>query len=134
MQKFKVTDKCTKKVRRQIEYLGWPLKEPTYYEAFRYLMEERGEYVHPIPLVQHEWEVGVVILGRPNKKDGLLNRCSVKENLKSYDDAVRVGGEFIIERHAHAKREISKRMLQSDFDEWCEEHKKNMEEEGFDFD
>ena len=133
MTKFKVTNKCTKKVQRQIEYLGWPLKEPTYYEAFRYLMEERGEYVHPVPLAQYGWEVGVILLGKPNKIDGLLNRCSVGEDLKSYDEAIRVGVEFIIGRHAYGKREVEKRMLQPGFEEWCEECKKSLEEEGFDF-
>ena len=121
-------------MQKKIEFLGWPLKEPTYYDVFRYLMEKWNEYVHPIPLVGHNWEVGIIILGKPNKTDGLLNRCSVIDGLKSYDEAIRAGVEFIVEKHAYAKREIEKRMFKPGFNEWMKENRMDLEREGFDFD
>ena len=131
---MKVTDSCTKKVRKQITQLGWPLIDPTWDHVFRYLMEEEELYVMPIPLKDHQWEVGVVILGKPNTHDNLLNRISVAENIHSYHQAIRVGVEYVVNELLKARREIEKAMRRPDFNELMYENIRHCREAGFDID
>ena len=134
MKNTELDKKVTKKVRRQIEEMGWPLWEPTWNDVFRRLMEHERFYVMAMPLKDFRWNVGIVILGRPNKLDGLMNMVDLNESLPSYDAAIRKGAEFVVNSLLRSRRRARKAMLQPGFEEFVEENKKRLREKGFDID
>ena len=120
----------TKKLQKQIEYLNWNV-EPTYEVLFRYLMEQKREYVMAFPTPEG-WDAMIVFLGKPNKFDGKMNSCDIECAVKTYDDAIRKGVESAIEHYYRAYREMEKHLRIGDLDEFIEEHEKRLIESGFD--
>ena len=121
---------CCKKVRDQLSKLGYD-GELNYPAVAQWLMDEHDYYIMPMPQPYWRWEVGVVILGKPNKQDLKLNRCSIKESVRSLDAAVRAGVEFVVNSLDNARKVVEKYNYDADSD-YVKQIRKDLLEEGFD--
>ena len=118
---------CVKKVRDQLSKLGYE-GEMNYPAVSRWLLDKHY-YVMPMPMPYYRWEVGVVILGKPNKQDLKLNRCSVGDHYHSVDAALRAGVEFVVKSLDHARKVSEKYDADSGF---IKKLRDELIEDGFD--
>ena len=125
---MKLTDKITKKVQKQIDYLNFGLQFPTWQELFYYLMDKEKFYVMAIPITKDKWEVSIVGLDRPNKLDGLLNKFDLVGTQQSYEASIRYGIEELINELYKGKRTYIKKCFDTDYMKNLEE---KMKKEGF---
>ena len=129
-RKMKKDFNCTKRISDMLVKLGYK-GELNYPAVSQWLMDEHDFYVMPIPQPYYKWEVGVVILGKPNKHDLKMNRCSVKESMRTVDAAVRCGVEFGVKSLDNARKVSEKYHYNADSD-YIKQIKKELLEEGFD--
>lgn len=125
---MKLTDKITKKVQKQIDYLNFGLQFPTWQELFYYLMDKEKFYVMALPITKYKWEVSIVGLDRPNKLDGLLNKFDIVGSQKSYSSSIRYGIEGLINELYKGRRTYIKKCFDTDYMKNLEE---KMKKEGF---
>ena len=118
---------CTKKVRSQLSKLYYD-GEMNYPAVSKWLLN-KGYYVMPIPMPYYRWEVGIVILGKPNTQDYKLNRCSIGDHFTSLDAALRAGVESVVASLDNARRVVLKH---GDDKEFLDKNLKDLREEGFD--
>ena len=121
----------TKKVHKQVEWLGYKLEAYTYEALFRYLMEHEKMYIMAFPTPRRGWDAKIVLLCKPNKFDGKINAVDVDCNVKTYDDAIQKGVELAVEHIYKAHRELCMHLRKGDLDEFVKENEKRMEESGF---
>lgn len=121
----------TKKLQRQIEYLGWNV-EPTYEALFRYMLEVKRWYVLAHPLPHDKWCATIVILGKPNTQDGKLNAVNVDGTVKTYDDAIKKGVELAVEILYDGHREFVKMAFHPDSEKKFNELESELRKKGFD--
>ncbi len=103
MRKGRTTlNEATKKRLNSLWYEG--KKEP--YDVFRWLMDKKQFYVMPHPKPYNVWGVWILILGKPNTLDGKINMCDLGKERDSYDSALVVGIEFIVDVLYKAQKTI----------------------------
>lgn len=121
----------TKKLQKQIEYLGWNV-EPTYEALFSYMLEVKRMYVLARPLPHDKWCAAIVFLGKPNTQDGKLNAVGVDGTMKTYDDAIQKGVELAVKVLYDGHREFAKMAFQPDSEKKFKEIKDGLRKGGFD--
>lgn len=92
---------------------GWMHKDccsrPTHAHATRWLRDTHEFHVLPSPLPFGEWKVWVIILGKPNTKDGMMNATDLNGKIfASFEDATEAGLSFILKSLVKARKEAGK--------------------------
>ena len=101
---------------------------PTFEFANRWL-GKKGYHVLVMPLPHYLWYVGVVCLGRPNKKDGLLGACFFEDKeVGSAEEAAEYGLRFQLKTMIRANKLIKKYGV-----EHFKQLRKKLEDDGVDF-
>ena len=122
---MKTTAIKKKKVKENLEYIGYK-GELTYEDVAEWLMEEHDYYIMPTPVACNKWQANVVVLNRPNKKDGRLNLFEGKEKYDTLKKALAHDVEFIVDGLVKGRKEYAKHVYDKEWMERIENHAKEM--------
>lgn len=110
-----MTKKITKKTIKQMQYLGYTGENPTIDEAVRWLREEKGHHVMPIPYRVGQWHVGTIDIRIGHVEDSKLFFFSDDTIYNSYDEAAIHGLSFVVDSFYRAEKMIEKHYNDKEF-------------------
>lgn len=125
---------CTNRQIGKLSQIGYPESKGgiALHDALEWIMNVKGFYVMPMPVSSKvfpyfRWKATIVILGKANTHDGLLNACELDRRFYYKDEAEVYGFNHILDSLCHAK-EVS----ESISDEEIERMASELRESGFD--
>lgn len=110
-----MTKKITKKTIKQMQYLGYTGENPTIDEAVRWLREEKGHHVMPIPYRVGQWHVVNVGIRKGHVEDCKLFSFSDHTIYGSYDEAAVDEMAFVVNALYRAEKMIEKHYNDKEF-------------------